>query len=130
MTVSVDEQNIEALVRVKKALLRCLDANDVEGAVIPIFGAGASIPSGVPGAYYLMQRMARDLIHPRQTERFITALDRDHGFTIVLDPVVAESSQRPGFVPTLVTGGSSTNIKRRPSNWLPEFQEYISSIAR
>jgi hypothetical protein len=37
---------------------------------VPIIGAGTSIPAGVPGGYYMMQRMRRKLITIRETHAF------------------------------------------------------------
>jgi hypothetical protein len=53
--------NEKAVTRVAEALLFAVQHRNGERPVIPIFGAGASINSGVPSGNYLMERIACDL---------------------------------------------------------------------
>ena len=43
----------------------------------------------------------------------ITAIDRDHGFTIVRDPVGEDSSPHPGLVFTSTAGSDGWRLKKR-----------------
>jgi hypothetical protein len=60
----------KALSRVARELKQALDGGGKAVPVVTVWGAGASLPCGVPGGGYLMDRMREDLCLVKDTREF------------------------------------------------------------